>query len=215
MPTSSSNHTTLSTTVTGVGTEMLPGSNNRYMGERRTDPCPCEARDDYQLDVVITRHVGSGGKMTHGYLDDGLVTKEDQASDEEEDDDDDDGFVVPEGFEDDEEDDDEQEDVYEHPMGVYNYLLQQDNLYHCTVKHCGDEYIVVYSDWYSDCLSSSRGYNPEYLECETEWRRHSIGTLTDIILPKPTDPVGEDIKGTFIEKQTKKVDFEGFKWNSK
>ena len=143
-------------------------------------------------------------QMTHGYLEEGWITKEHQASE------DDDGFVVPDGFEDDDGfvvpdgfEEDEPEDVYKHPIGVYNYLHQQDHLYHCTVKHCGDEYMVVYSDWYRDCLSSSRGYNPEHLECETEWRRHSIGTLTDIRLPTPTDPVGEDIKGTFVEKKTK------------
>jgi len=169
-----------------------------------------EAQDDYQVDVAITRHVAGGGMMTQGYLEDGFVMGDDHTSDDGEwsgsDEEEVDDFVVPDDEdadedEDEEEEVDDEEDEHEYPEGVYDYSLQDDNLYHCVVKHCGGEYIVVYSDWYMDCLSSSRKHTPEHLECEEEWRSHSIGHLTDITLPTEQAHQGDEIKGTFVERR--------------
>ena len=101
---------------TDVGTEVLPGSNNQHTAcGRRIDPwqrdfnghrSPSlleraeEAIEDQHLDLAITRHLTSGGSLTKGYLTDGFVTADNEASDDEE----------WSGSDDEEEDEDEAED---------------------------------------------------------------------------------------------------------
>ena len=116
---------------TDVGTEVLPGSNNQHTAcGRRIDPwqrdfnghrSPSllerdeEAIEDQHLDLDITRHLTGGGSLTKGYLTDGFVTADNEASDDEEwsgseDEEEEDEEEDEDEDEEEEEDDDEDED---------------------------------------------------------------------------------------------------------